>query len=344
MLKYRRISILILSLILLVVGSLVSVTMGAADISPKQVGLMLISKLPIIGEHLPKNWTAGSEIIVFKLRLPRIFLAILIGGGLASSGVAFQGLFRNPMADPYIIGVSSGASLGAALALVSGFGYISGIYSVPLLAFSGAMLTVVLVYGIARKGSGASNHDLLLAGVAVSSLASALVSLVMVMSNGRMDLVIYWLMGSLAGRGTEYIYSCSVYMLVGFGIVAANSKALNLMLLGEEPAQHLGVELERVKITLLVAGSLMAAAAVSAVGVIGFIGLIVPHVTRLLIGPDHRYLLPTSAVLGALFLLISDAIARTALAPVELPVGVITAVFGAPFFLYLLRKNRRQMI
>ena len=328
--------------LLLILAAVISAAVGPADIAAADIAQMLLYELLGMEEELDR-WPLSHRMIVFQVRLPRIILAVIVGGGLAMAGATYQGLLQNSMADPYIIGVSAGASLGATIAILLRTRYINlGLSFVTLLAFLGAVLTIFLVYNIARVGGRVPIGTLLLAGVAVSSFFSALVSFLMVVANQSMPEIVYWMMGSLSGRSWNHVKASLPYLALGGLVVLFYSRELNILLVGEETAQNLGVNVEQVKAVLLIAGSLMAAAAVSVSGVIGFVGLIIPHSVRIITGPDHRILLPAAGLVGAVFLVIADTAARTILAPAELPVGVITAVTGAPFFVYLLRRQKQS--
>lgn len=271
--------------------------------------------------------------IVMTVRLPRIALGATVGFALAAAGVVMQGFFRNPMADPSIIGVSSGAAVGAVGALVVG---------VPLLglrtaAFVGALVTAGVVYAIATEGGRTPVATLLLAGVAVQTLLGAVTSYLLLRSGESMRRVVYWLMGHLDASTLDEAAVTGALGLALVGVMYLYAEDLNAMLLGETDARAVGIEVERTKRILLAAASIVTGAAVAVAGVIGFVGLIVPHAVRLLVGPDHRVLLPTSALAGASFLVAADTVARAG--TVELPVGIVTAALGAPFFLYLLRRR-----
>lgn len=283
-----------------------------------------------------------NRSILLQIRLPRIFLAAVVGASLAVAGVIFQGLFRNPMADPYVIGVSSGAALGAVIAMLTGAGLsFLGFGAVPLFAFTGGLVTILLVYSMARVGGSIPVMNLLLAGIVIGAFLSALVSLLTYFAGEQLHRIIFWLMGGFSGASWLRVKAMIPYVFIGYGSVYLFSKELNVLLLGEETAQHLGVEVEKVKKILLAGASLLVAAAVSTGGIIGFIGLMVPHFVRLVAGPDHRFLLPASALLGAVALVAADTLARTVIAPSELPVGIITALIGAPMFIYLLKKRKK---
>jgi iron complex transport system permease protein len=310
-----------------------ALTIGPAKLPLGQVPGMIASRLfPF--EAAP-SWTGADELILFEIRLPRIILAVLVGGALATAGTVFQGLFRNPMADPYVIGISAGAALGATIAHICHL-------SVPLMAFTWGLGTTLLVYQLARVGSKTAGTVLLLAGIVVGAFMSAINSFLMVMNREEISQITIWLMGGLSSRSWSHVHGALIYFLLGFGLVAFFARDLNVMSLGEDRAYELGIELEQVQRILVAGASLLTAAAVSVSGIIGFVGLIVPHTVRLFIGPDHRWLLPASCLGGGLFLLIADTLARTLLDPMELPVGIITSMAGAPFFLHLLLKKKQS--
>lgn len=287
--------------------------------------------------------TALSETeraILWELRLPRIITACLVGGSLGVSGVGFQGLFRNPLADPYVIGASSGAALGVTLALVVGFQFsLLGLGGTALAAFVGSILSVVVVFLIGSIGNDRSALSLLLAGVALSSMINALVSLLMYMHDEKVVVILAWLMGSLTGNDWETVATTMVGAIVGFGILWSLSRPLDVFLLGDLTSQSLGLDLARFRILVVTGSSIATAAAVAAAGIIGFVGLIAPHVARALVGPRHAWLIPMSACVGATILLLADGFARTIVAPAELPVGIVTAILGCPFFLFVLKSR-----
>jgi len=346
--KLRRSNRLILILLLLggglVVASLLASAFGAVTIPLPDILKMALNKIAVF--DFPSTWRAVDETIIFQIRLPRVIGGALVGAALATAGVLFQGLLRNPMADPYIIGTSAGAALGATIAMTLpinlaflGFGL------VPVAAFIGALSTVILVYNLARVGGKTPIISMLLAGFVVSALLAAIMAFMMSMSDRfglNLHSVYSFLMGHISV--TSWGQIAIIAPLVIGGIIGARFFAfhLNAFSLGEEGAAYLGIEIERDKILILALGSLLTAAAVSISGLIGFVGLVVPHAVRLSLGPDHRFLLPASALVGAAFLVIADLLARILLAPVEIPVGVITAIIGAPFFIYLLRHSRKE--
>ena len=342
--RRRLVSVLLLLAGGLVISFFLASAFGAATISLPDMTKMVLNKLTFF--DFPETWRIAEETILFQIRLPRVVGGALVGAALATAGVLFQGLLRNPMADPYIIGTSSGAALGATIAMVLpvnmaflGFGL------VPLAAFGGALAAVFIVYNLARVGGKTPIVSMLLAGFVVSALLAAIISFMMAISD-RLDLnirsVYSFLMGHISVVGWGQI--AVIAPLVIGGIIAARVFAhhLNAFSVGEEGAAYLGIEVERDKVLILAVGSLLTAAAVSIGGLIGFVGLVMPHAVRLVLGPDHRLLLPASALAGAAFVVIADLLARVALAPAEIPVGIITAVIGAPFFLYLLRRNRKE--
>ncbi len=315
---------------------------GAVSIDWRSVLVILLDTLPISVSIAGVDVSPIHEDIILQIRLPRVLLAAAVGSSLAVSGAVFQGLFRNPMADPYVIGISSGAALGAVFAMLSGFSLaLGGFGAVPLFAFGGGIITIMVVYSMARVGRAVPVMTLLLAGIAVSAFLSALVSLLTYFAGERLHMVVFWMMGGLGGATWQQVKVMVPYALVGYICVSVFSRDLNAMLLGEETASNLGVDTERMKKIMLAGSSLLVAAAVSTSGIIGFVGLVVPHFVRLVAGPDHRFLLPASALLGGTLLIATDTLARVIIAPSELPVGIITAILGAPMFLYLLKKRKK---
>ncbi|UTF55504.1 vitamin B12 ABC transporter permease BtuC [Natronosalvus rutilus] len=278
---------------------------------------------------------ATHQTIVGDVRLPRIALAATVGFGLAAAGTVMQGFFRNPLADPSIIGVSTGAAAGAVAAIA--YPALVPLTSLHLSAFVGAIATAMLVYAIATEGGRTPVATLLLAGVAVQAFLGALISYMLVHSGDSLRAAVVWMMGHLGGSNWGDVGFALPVALVGVGVLGAYTREMNVLLLGEEDAHHLGVDVERTKLLLLVIASVVTAAGVAVAGVIGFVGLVVPHVLRLLVGPDHRILLPTSALAGASFLVVTDTLARAG--PAEVPVGIVTAALGAPFFLFLLVRR-----
>ena len=322
-----------------------AVALGSVGIDPAQTLAILARRL--LGLPLAETWPTVSETIVMELRLPRALAALLVGGGLASAGAVFQALLRNPMADPYVIGTAAGASLGAvlgivgpllvpALALGAGSAWL-GIGLVQALAFGGGVLTVLAVVGLARGSSPVVG--LLLTGYAVSSLLSAVVALLLFGAGRALGAVVAWLLGSLAGAGWSDLAVAGPLLGMSFIGLLLHWRSLNLLLMGDEAATHLGLDVRRTRLRLVLLASLSASAAVAVSGTIGFVGLVVPHLVRLLSGPDHRLLLPLSALLGGALLTVADLGVRLA---GGVPVGVATALIGAPFLLWLLSRSRRS--
>ncbi|MCE1248466.1 MAG: iron chelate uptake ABC transporter family permease subunit [Firmicutes bacterium] len=327
-------------IIILTVLIIISVW-ACIHIGPEKLGFSEVNSLLMAGlKHEPMMETP-IQTIVFELRLPRILLAALVGAALALSGTAFQGILRNPLADPYIVGTSAGAAVGGVIAIVfklkSSFYGISG---VAILAFVCALLAMFLIHKISSKGGKVPVETFLLAGVIVGSFLWALVSfLLTVATKEGLQEVIFWLMGSTREAGWSNVLMLLIYFSISFAGLMFVSYPLNLLTLGDESAQHLGVNVEKVKNTVIVFASLVTAASVAACGLIGFVGLMIPHVIRMIAGADHRKLIPLSALAGAVFMMWVDTAARTIISPQEIPVGILTAIMGAPFFLYLLRKR-----
>ena len=313
--------------LLLALTVLASLTLGAVHLPLAAVGRALASR------------QAGSEasVIVLQIRLPRILLAILVGAALSVAGTSLQALLRNPLADPYVLGISSGAAVGAIFALWLG-GRIAA--ASPLAAFVGAMITMVWVYLLGRSGGRLASYTLILAGVITASFLSAVILFMLTLLSTR-DVrgIAFWLMGDLSVTPVTELRILAPAIILAIAGLYAYAKDLNVLLLGAEEAVHLGVNVPRVEMAVYVLASLLTGIAVSTSGAIGYLGLLVPHLCRMFVGNDHRLLLPTAALGGAILLVLSDTLARTALAPAELPVGAVTAVAGAPVFIYLLRKT-----
>ena len=324
----------------LVASFLIGVAVGAVWVSPLDTLRLVAWKLGLA--ERPDDVSRATEVIVFQLRLPRVVLAAVVGGALAASGAVFQGLFRNALADPAIIGVSSGAALGAILVIVTVGAAAFGAFAVPLAAFVGAMATAFVVYRLARVGPAVHVATLLLAGIAIAALISSVMSLVMSFSGEDIRDIYSWLLGGLVAQGWRSIATVLPVVAVGIAGAALVAHDLNVVALGEERAVQLGVEVDRLKRRAIAIGALLAAAAVSVAGIIGFVGLMTPHLLRLVIGADHRRLVPASVLGGATLLILADVVARTVVAPSEIPVGVVTALLGAPFFLFLLRREGRS--
>lgn len=327
-----RVSLYLLAVFIIV--SAVSLLVGASHVGTGSLFKALLAMM----KREDLSLFTMEKTILFSIRLPRIIFAGIVGASLSAAGVVFQGLLRNPLADPYILGISGGAAVGAIIAIIAGISFIP--LGVPGLAVSGALLTIVLVYGIARTKKELHSTTLLLAGVIVNAFFSAVIML-LISTTDHQELrsALFWLMGDLSLAEWNEIVLTSFFLVIGFMIMYIYARHLNLIVTGEETAMQLGVNVERTKKILLVAASLVTGVAVSMSGTIGFVGLIIPHMMRMLLGSDHRLLIPASALFGASFLIVADTIARTITAPAELPVGVITAMCGAPYFIYLLRRR-----
>jgi len=326
--------------IALIVVAVLATAIGSVPIPLSATFRIIVSRLPFL--HVAQSWPRGADIIVLDIRLPRVIMAGLVGAALGTAGATYQGLFRNPLADPYLIGVAQGASLGAIVGFLLPFtGAVLGVGIIPLCGFAGAIIATTIVYLLARQGKTLPVTTLILAGVALGSLLSSIVSYLIISSGDKMHSIVFWLMGSFSLSQWSDVRMISPYIVTGTVVILLCARPLNVMQLDEEQAQQLGINVERLKLVLLAAATLITAAAVSFVGTIGFVGIIIPHAVRLIWGADHRFLLPLSVLSGAIFMVLADLIARTVLSPTEIPVGVVTALFGAPFFLYLLRRRRR---
>jgi iron complex transport system permease protein len=325
--------------VLLVVTIAITLAIGSTDIPLHTLFQILLAKLPFT--HIQATWPISAEIIIFDIRLPRLLLVGLVGAALAVAGATYQGLFRNPLADPYLIGVAQGAALGAIIGFMLPISWQLG--TIPLLAFIGAILAAGMVYSIARVGKTLPMTTLILAGVAIGAFLFAVTSYLMIVSGDKLHGIISWLLGSFSLTNWWQVATVTPYIFVGTLIIWLYARPLNVMQLDEEQAQQLGINVEQVKLILLGAATLITAAAVCFCGIIGFVGIIIPHAVRLIWGPDHRFLLPLATLTGAIFLIMADTAARTMLAPTEIPIGVITALIGAPFFLYLLRQKKRAI-
>jgi iron complex transport system permease protein len=316
--------------LLVLAAALVVALLVATLIGPARVSLGVA--LGPGGESTP------DFAILFRARLPRVLLAAVVGGSLAAAGAALQALLLNPIAEPHLLGISAGAAVAGVIAIVAGADAASAV--VPLAAFLGALGMITLVYLGARAAGRASPHAILLVGVVCNALAAAAIMLAnAIVSYTQAQGILFWIMGSLSTQGYGLVAVAAAYALVGVAWIIRHAQDLNLLALGEESALELGVEVERTRRSVFIAASLLVGAAVAVSGMIGFVGLIVPHLLRLAIGTDHRLLVPASFLGGATFLVAADTVARTALAPAELPVGVVTALLGGPFFIWLLRRS-----
>jgi iron complex transport system permease protein len=328
----------------LVVVIFLATNFGTISIPASVIARILLNSTGLF--HFTRQWDPGTETIVLQVRMPVVIGAALVGAALSIAGVLFQGMLRNPLADPYLIGTSSGAALGAAIAFILPYDTLYGLYFplTPILAFVGAMLSVLFVYAIARVGGQTPVVTLLLAGVVINAVLVAIQTLILTISphaQFTLESLFSWLAGGVSVTTWLPVVIVGMFVLTGFALAWMLSGVLDAFGLGEEGAAHLGLHVERYKLLVIVVGSLLTAAAVSISGLIGFVGLVVPHAMRLLLGPRHRLLMPASALAGAIFLVLADLLARSVLAPTILPVGVFTALVGAPFFLFLLRNYKR---
>lgn len=319
-----------------------SVSMGSTEISIGSVWGIISSKIPFVQWIAATGWQETDEVIVWQIRMPRVFLAGLVGMGLAVAGAAFQGVLRNPLADPYTLGISSGAALGAALGIILGWQGAMGVWTLPVMAFTTALATMAMVFRFAFKNRNSGMETLILAGVVVQSFAGALLTFILAISSDKMQQIIYWLLGSVAMAKWEHGLMVLPIVILGTLLIWMYARELNILALGEQSAQHIGVPVNRVRLTLLFAASMITGAVVSLSGTIGFVGLVVPHIMRQIVGNDHRILIPVSALSGAVLLIAADTLARTVMEPQELPIGAITAFLGAPFFGYLLMRRRKS--
>ena len=347
---FRRTSrwklIVTLLIVALIVTIIVSLNVGYAQIPFGNILTILGKQIPFLNGFVDSSAVLPSQTaIILQIRLPRIIAGVVVGAALAASGVVYQGVFRNPMADSYVLGVSAGAAVGASVSILFGAGFsVFGLRFVQVAAFIGALFAMFLVYNISRVGSRVPVTTLLLCGIAVNFFLYSIVALLEVIAGDELHAIVFWLIGGFSNVLWSDIWAVVPFVIIGIAISFFYARSLNLLAMGEETAQHLGLNVERVKQILLVLASMVTAAAVSLSGLIGFVGLMVPHVTRLLVGPDHRILFPASTVIGAIFLVICDALARVVATPfastLELPVGIITMLFGAPFFIILFRKKK----
>lgn len=342
-LKYKL--LLLISLIVLLFVMLLSSTIGIADIGMLNAFKIIVSKVPGIGLFISEDSINNThQMIVLNIRMPRILLSATIGALLATVGGCFQGLFRNPMADPYVLGISNGAGLGATIAIVLGLESILwGVGMVSLLAFIGALVTTIVVYAIANVGGRLPSTNLLLSGVAVGLFEYSLITIIMIFKRDKIERIFMWLMGSVNAASWRQVALLVPIALIGVIILCLFARDLNVISSNEEIAKSLGVKVEAVKKILLGLCSLLIAVCVSVSGIIGFVGLVVPHAARLITGSDHRAMLPFSAVGGAIFLVVCDTLARSLMPPAELPVGAVTSLFGAPYFIYLLIKSKKKV-
>lgn len=325
--------------LILLVAVIIGAGIGAVRVTPAEVLAIILDHL---GISTNIEYTQQQDAVVWAIRIPRVLLAMFVGAALAISGAVLQGIFRNPLADPSLIGVSSGAALGAVVAIVSG-ATVFGLMTVPVCAFVGGILVTLIVWTLSRRNGRIDTVTLILVGVAMNAMIGAAMGMLnYIADDEQLRAVVFWSLGSLGGATWRSNAAILPLIAIGLLILPRYARVLNLLVLGEREARHLGVNVDRARFLLIVVVALTTAAAVSFAGIIGFVGLIIPHVIRLLSGPDHRILLPASALAGASLLVVTDLISRTIVSPAELPIGVVTALLGAPFFLFLLLRTRWQ--
>ncbi|MFC5850256.1 FecCD family ABC transporter permease [Deinococcus petrolearius] len=336
----RRAAVALTALPLVLAAVVVAaVGTGAVHISPAQVLSIFLAPL---GVAPLAPYDEQQAAVLWVIRLPRVVLGALVGAGLAVAGTAMQGLFRNPLADPGLLGISSGASLAAAMSVVLGF-HLFGAYSLPVAAFVGSLLSTAVIYLLSQERGRVNVSTMLLAGIAINALCGAGTGLMTFLATDeQLRTITFWSLGSLGGATWPTVVSAAPLILLGTLVLPLTARALNALMLGESGAAHLGIPVTRVKWLTVVLVALSVGAGVAVAGTIGFVGLVVPHVLRLLTGPNHRTLLPASALLGAALLVLADLGSRTVAMPAEVPIGIITALLGAPFFIYLLRQGRRE--
>jgi iron complex transport system permease protein len=326
----------------LLVAALGSAAIGSVSIPLDLVFRILLDRIPSIS--IEADWPSAFATIIYEIRLPNLVLMAMTGMALGGSGAAFQGLFRNPLADPYVIGVASGAGLGAVLAMSLDWPVdLMGIASIPAAGFIGALITVALVYRLSRIGRATPVTTLILAGVAVSSFATAATSLLMLLSTSELHRAVTWMVGGFALGGWAPVLASIPYLVISLAVLILLGRPLDVLQFGDGQARQLGLDVDRLKLVVVIMASLAAATAVAFSGIIAFVGLVVPHLARLLWGASYRRLVPLAILLGGSFLLTADIIARAVLSPRELPVGIVTSVVGAPFFLYLLARAKRTL-
>ncbi|MXQ77917.1 iron chelate uptake ABC transporter family permease subunit [Rhodococcus rhodochrous] len=333
----RNVLVLTGAVLVLFAAMLVGILVGPAGLTPGGVLLDIADRLPFV--DVDSGLSTRQQAILWNIRMPRVVLGVLVGAMLAIAGAAYQGVFRNPLADPYLLGVSSGAGLGATLAIVVGGA--AGFAGVPIAAFAGGLLAVGATYSLGRTvGGSRSEVVIILAGVAVAAFANAIQTFFMQLHDDTLRQVYSWMLGRLSTDGWSDVVVVLPYVVVTVAIIALHRRTLDVMAVGDVEAASLGINPARVRLLLVCVATLGTAAVVSASGLIGFVGIVVPHAVRLLVGPGHRLLLPLSLLVGASFLVLADVLARTVMSPAELPIGVVTAAIGAPFFLVVLRRSR----
>ena len=339
--KYNKKLIIIISILIFAFFTVLNLSIGAVRVGFGDILNIVFSKTGLVEKDV--NTSDSITYIISNVRLPRIIVSYFVGGLLSICGVAYQGILKNPMADPYILGISSGAAFGATFGIVAFGGMkIFGISAITLFAFVGAIAVVFFVYNIARIGNNVPVTTMLLSGIAMSQFLAALMSVMMMLFDESLHKIIFWTMGSLSGKGWSHVVTIIPYSIAGFLILIYMAREMDIMLLGEENANNLGVDSEKTKRIILVTTSIITGVAVSMSGIIGFVGLIVPHIVRMFTGPRHNVLLPVAFNFGGVLLMCCDTVARSLISQ-EIPVGIITAVLGGPFFIYLLNKRKKEM-
>ena len=343
--KYVYISISFIFL-LLCIG--ISASVGSSSIGIQDIFKLIFSKVPILKGFVDSSDVKQVyEVIIWKVRLPRILQASLVGGSLAVVGCTFQAVFKNSLADPHILGISSGAALGATIAILSGITMnFLGIGVISICSFAAAIATVIAVYNLGSIGGRGSiiTTNILLTGTAISTMLSSAISLLMIYNREQLEKVYLWTLGSFSSANWSRVIFLSIISLISISVLFMFGRELNILLTGDETAYSLGVDVSRIKKILIIISTILISSSVSVSGIIGFVGLIVPHCVRLIMGSDHRMLLPISYFGGSIFMIICDTIARTAAQPTEIPVGIITAFFGAPYFIYLLYRSTKRKV
>ncbi|MBB6099069.1 iron complex transport system permease protein [Deinobacterium chartae] len=338
--RTRRVQAFVILPLALLASLIIAVGSGAVSISPLQVISILLAHL---GIPPLEAYESQQAAVLNAIRMPRVLLGMLVGASLAVSGAAMQGLFRNPLADPGLLGVSSGASLAAATSIVLGI-HVFGVFSLPVAAFIGSITSTVVLYLLAQEGGRLNVTTMLLAGIAVNALCGAGTGLFTYLATDeQLRTITFWQLGSLGGATWQTVTSAAPLMVLCLIGMPLMGSALNALLLGENNARHLGIAVDQIKWVIVALVALGVGASVAVSGMIGFVGLVVPHLVRLWLGPNHKTLLPASALLGATLLVLADLVARTVVIPSELPIGIVTAIIGAPFFLYLLLQGRKAI-
>ncbi|ASK61858.1 ABC transporter permease [Virgibacillus phasianinus] len=341
-LQNKKLSAYPILLLLLIVAVLMGISIGTVKVPVKTILTVIFAA--VTQTPLPESINPMYESIVIDIRMPRVLLSGIVGASLAVAGAAFQGLLRNPLADPYTLGVSSGASVGAVLTIFFNLSLpFLGLYTLPVVSILASFITIIIVLFFARRVDRTMRVEtIILTGVIFSSFLGALISLMIALTGEELRQIIGWLLGSVSMRGWDYVWIILPFSVIGSIILLMHTTELNAMSFGEEQAKHLGVHVERKKMNILIAGSILTGASVAVSGTIGFVGLVIPHFVRIVWGPDHKHLLPLSILAGAGFLISADLVSRVIIAPSELPIGVITALVGAPIFALILMRQRLE--